>query len=105
MPCDECRELKTHAFRSGDDLVHAVQTAAAEIERGVLRRVLPKEYTVREREAIDSAGYAGEVPGRIDYAFECTVCGDAFALVGDTATGEGSWIRNGEALRPKASGR
>ena len=98
MACEECRDLKTHAFRSSEDLVHAVQTAAAEIERGVLRRVQPKEYTVREREAIDSAAEAGEIPGRIDYSFECTICGDAFTLVGDTASGEGSWIRNDERL-------
>ena len=98
MACDECRDLNTHAFRSAEDLVHAAQTAAAEIERGVLRRVQSKEYTMREREAIESARYAGEVPARIDYSFECSVCGDAFTLVGNAATGEGSWIRNGEPL-------
>ena len=101
MACDECRDLKTHAFRSAEHLVHAVQTAAYETERGVLRRVQPKEYTVREREAIDSAVHAGEVPGQIEYSFECTVCGDSFRLTGDTSTGEGSWVRNGEPL-PKA---
>jgi hypothetical protein len=62
-----------------------------------------KEYTLREREAIESAAYAGEVPARIDLAFECTVCGDRFLLEGDTATGAGSWSRNGEV--PKPSGR
>ena len=100
MACDECRDLTTHAFRSVEDLVHAVQTAAAEIERGALRRVQPGEYTVREREAIESAAYAGEVPGRIDYSFACTVCGDTFTLMGDTGSGEGSWSRNGEVPRP-----
>jgi hypothetical protein len=103
MPCDECRDLATHAFRSADDMVHAVQTAAAETERGVLRRVHIKEFTLREREAIESAGYAGEVPGRISYAFECTVCGDRFALDADTAQGTGTWRRNDEL--PGASGR
>ena len=98
MACEECRALTTHAFRSAEDLVHAAQTAAAEIERGVLRRVQPEEYTVREREAIDSAAYAGEVPGQIDYSFECTVCGDGFTLTADTSTGVGSWVRNGEPL-------
>ena len=91
--CDECGSLVTHVFRTGDDLVHAVQVAAAEVDRGVLRRIRAEDLSNRQREAIESAFASGELPANIRYAFQCTVCGDRFELVGDTAAGSGAWTR------------
>ena len=54
MPCDECRELNTHAFRSADDLIHAVRLAAEEVDRGVLRRVGVDTPGQAEQEALAS---------------------------------------------------
>ena len=96
MSCEECRDLATHAFASHADLVHAVQTAAQELERGVLERVAIPERSVSEERAVYSAMDAGEHPVTIRYAFRCTVCGDRFALEGDTTSGEGRWTRNDE---------
>ena len=96
MSCAECAELRTHAFKAHADLVHAVQTAAQEMERGVLERVAAPRRSVAEERAVYSAMDAGEHPVTIDYAFRCTVCGDRFTLVADTASGEGRWIRNDE---------
>lgn len=94
MPCEECAALATHEFRTIDDMVHAVQTAAFETDRGVLRRVgEPKELRAREQEAVDSAYASGNMPGTIRYRFECTVCGDRFELIADTTTGAGGWRR------------
>lgn len=96
MSCAECAELRTHAFATHADLVHAVQTAAQEMERGVLERVTLAERSVAEERAVYSAMEAGEHPVTIRYGFRCTVCGDRFSLSADTAAGEGSWIRNDE---------
>jgi hypothetical protein len=92
MSCDECRELNTHAFRTPDDMVHAVQVAAYESERGVLRRLDARELRDSEREALESALAAG-VPDMLRYRFECCVCGDRFELVADTRDGSGGWTR------------
>ena len=93
MPCDECRDLNTHQFRSHDDLVHAVQVAAGETERGVLKRIELERLGEAEREALYSAHEASELPGNVRYRFECTVCGDRFELVAHIATGSGGWTR------------
>jgi hypothetical protein len=96
VACEECAALQTHEFRSFDDMVHAVQTAAGETERGVLRRLgTAGELRAHEQAAIDSAYSTGNVPGTIRYRFECTVCGDRFELVADTARGSGGWRREG----------
>lgn len=94
IACVECRDLASHEFRSPDDLLHAVQTAAAEVDRGVLRRVAAPDLTTRESEALDSALEARALPDLIRYRFECTQCGDAFDLIADTSTGQGSWTRS-----------
>lgn len=93
MTCGECRDLQSHAFRTPADLVHAFQVAAAETDRGVLRRVQGEELTAAEQTAVYSALAAEELPGTLRYRFECTVCGDRFELWGDTATGAGAWTR------------
>jgi hypothetical protein len=93
MSCEECRELNTHVFRSSDDLVHAVQTAAQELDRGVLRRVDRPALGDAEREALQSAFDAGERPASMSYRFECTTCGDGFELSGDSESGSGAWTR------------
>jgi hypothetical protein len=93
MTCEECVSLSTHAFRGPDDLVHAVQTAALESDRGVLRRVERRDLAAHERAALDSAFESGHVPGTIRYRFQCTSCGDHFELVANTESGEGSWRR------------
>ena len=93
MACEECGDLQTHAFRSAEDLVYAVQLAAAEVERGVLRRVRAESLSERQQEALDSAFAASAVPASIRYWFECTVCRDQFELSGDTRDGSGTWTR------------
>jgi hypothetical protein len=99
IACEECRDLTTHEFRSADDLLHAVQTAAAEVDRGVLRRVAVPELTTRESEALDSALASQALPDLIRYRFECTQCGDAFELVADTSSGQGAWTRQERPAR------
>ena len=89
----------SHAFRGPDDLVHAVQVAAQETDRGVLKRVGWDALRAEEQAAIDSAFDSGNVPGIIRYRFECTSCGDRFELVADTGTGDGHWQREGEAMK------
>ena len=93
MPCEECRELNTHAFRSPDDLIHAVRLAAEEVDRGVLRRLEAREPGEAEREALASVLACGELPGAIAYRFACSQCGDGFALSADTSDGSGAWVR------------
>jgi len=93
MTCEECKDLSTHAFRSGDDLVYAVQVAATELDRGVLRRVNRADLSVAEQEALYSAVESGGRPGTLLYQFECTTCGDRFELAGDPEEGTGSWTR------------
>ena len=90
--CTECRDLQSHDFRTIDDLVHAVQVAAAEVDRGVLRRIAAPRLTMHEQEALDAA-LATSLPQGIRYFFECTQCGDRFELIGDTGTGMGHWAR------------
>jgi hypothetical protein len=94
--CEECRDLQTHRFATGADLVYAVQTAAGEMERGVLVREAEETRTVAEQEAVYSAMEAGATPAAIRYRFRCSVCGDRFTLSGNPETGEGEWIRNEE---------
>jgi len=93
VPCEECADLTTHQFRDAADLVHAVQTAAGEMERGVLKRVDFANLTDAEQEALRSVFDAGGSPSSIHYLFECTQCADRFDLVGDTESGTGSWTR------------
>ena len=93
MACEECRDLAAHEFQTAADMVHAVQTAAAELDRGVLRRVQVEELTAAERDALYSVFEADATGGSIRYRFECTVCGDRFELWADMATGRGAWTR------------
>ena len=93
MSCEECRELSTHAFRTPDDLVHAVRLAAEEVDRGVLVRAGVPALEGAAQEALDSSLDSGALPNRIRYRFRCAVCGDHFALEADPATGDGGWTR------------
>lgn len=93
MACDECRELTTHAFRSADDLLHALQLAAAEVDRGVLKRAEARNLTPEEQRALDSAFESSSLPDTVRYRFECTVCGDRFELTADTVSAKGGWTR------------
>jgi hypothetical protein len=97
MSCAECRDLQPHVFRTPTDLVHAFQVAAAETDRGVLRRVNREPLTAAEETAVYSALAADALPGTLRYRFECTQCGDRFELWGDTSTGEGAWSREERA--------
>ena len=93
MTCEECTDLQSHEFRSPADLVHAVQVAASEIDRGVLKRVEREEMSVSEQAAVYSALDSDTLPGTMRYRFQCTVCGDRFELWGNTDTGAGAWTR------------
>lgn len=93
MPCEECRELSTHAFRTADDLVHAVRLATEEVDRGVLSRVAAEPLGTYAQEALDSSLASGALPDVVRYRFRCEVCGDRFTLHADPATGEGGWTR------------
>ena len=93
MTCEECRDLQTHTFRSSDDLVYALQLAAAEVDRGVLVRVNREELTDLEREAMDSVFASEALPDNVRYRFKCSVCGDLFELHGETYSGRGGWTR------------
>ena len=93
MPCDECRELSTHVFRTPDDLINAVRLAAEEVDRGVLARENDVVLRDSEREALESSLASGAMPDTLLYRFRCRVCGDRFALAADTATGAGGWTR------------
>jgi len=98
MACDECRDLTTHAFRTPDDLIHALRVAAEEMSRGVLSRVGGEAAPgTAEREALDSALASGALPGQLRYRFRCEVCGDRFSLEGDPGRGTGAWTRESEA--------
>ena len=96
MACEECNELHTHKFRSPADLLNAVQVAAAEIDRGALRRMNVKDLSDPEQQALDSVLAAYALPELVQYRFECTVCGDCFELTADTDQGSGGWVREGE---------
>ena len=94
MACEECQGLVAHEFRSPDDLIHALRTAAEEANRGVLEAVEERKAPgAAEEEALYSALEAGAMPGRVTYRFRCTTCGDRFTLEADMATGAGSWTR------------
>ena len=93
MACEECRDLTTHAFRSVDDLLHAVRLATEEVDRGVLSRVNAQQLAAAERQALDSSLESGALPNTLQFRFRCEVCGDKFTLHADTQTGEGGWTR------------
>jgi hypothetical protein len=95
MPCEECRELRTHRFNSRTDLVNALQVAAGEVDRGVLAPVLVAD-SIPVQMAIGSALQSGALPDGVLYRFKCTVCGDRFELAADTYHGNGEWRRNDE---------
>ena len=94
MSCEECRELTTHAFRSTEDLVHAIRLATEEVDRGVLCRVMTRSLAPAEQEALDSTLASGALPNTVSYRFRCVVCGDHFMLSADTASGLGGWTRD-----------
>jgi hypothetical protein len=93
MSCEECRELTTHAFRTTEDVVHAVRLATEEMDRGVLSRVTTHSLAPSEQEALDSALGSGALPNSVHYRFRCEVCGDHFTLLADTSSGQGGWTR------------
>jgi len=93
MTCEECRDLQTHTFRSPADLLHALQVAAAEVDRGVLTRVNQEELSEAEREAMDSVLASEALPDNVRYRFKCSVCGDLFELHAATYSGNGGWTR------------
>jgi hypothetical protein len=93
MPCEECRELSTHVFRTGEDLLNAVRLAAEELDRGVLSRVTTRDLGPAAQEALDSSLSSGALPGSVRYRFRCEVCGDEFTLAGNIESGEGGWTR------------
>jgi hypothetical protein len=100
MPCEECRELNTHAFRSPDDLIHALRLASEEVDRGVLRKLVAETPTDAEREALASVLDSGAMPDAIRYRFACVVCGDEFTLAADTTHGTGGWVRQDKMPGP-----
>jgi len=93
VTCEECRDLNTHEFRSSEDLLHALRVAAAEVDRGALRRVHSDDLTASEERAMDSVFESSALPDMVRYRFECTVCGDRFELHADTTHGKGGWTR------------
>ena len=95
MACEECEGLVAHAFRSPDDLIHALRTAAEEANRGVLEPIEARERGVAEQEALYSALEAGAAPGKVLYRFRCTTCGEVFTLEAEMSTGSGTWSRAG----------
>lgn len=97
VACDECGELNTHQFRSPSDLVHALQVAAAEMDRGVLERINASDLSIPEQEAVRSVFESGASPDSVSYRFKCTVCGDQFELTADMNHGSGGWTRIEEA--------
>jgi hypothetical protein len=101
--CEECGELNTHEFRSADDLVHAVQVAAAEVDRGALRRIQMEDLTASEQEALASVFASDALPGALRYRFQCTVCGDRFELLADMEEGTGRWTREEAKKTPEES--
>ena len=94
MPCDECRELVTHEFRTPDDLIHAVRVASEEVDRGVLRRI--KIDASAEQPQLDADLKRVDLSDIVHYRFRCEVCGDRFTLFADTYHGQGRWTREGE---------
>jgi hypothetical protein len=96
MPCEECRDLRTHRFSSQTDIVNALRVAAEEVDRGVLAPVTVADRTIPEQVAIGSALRAGALPDALLYRFKCTICGDDFELAADTSAGAGEWRRNDE---------
>lgn len=96
MACEECRELTTHAFRSVDDLIHAVRLATEEVDRGVLSHVRAQPLAAAAQEALDSSLESGALPNSVTLRFRCNQCGDQFTLSGETASGAGGWTREGE---------
>jgi hypothetical protein len=93
MTCNECQPLSSHAFRSVDDLIHAIRLAAEEVDRGVLERDEDRERDSVEGEAIDSSLATGALPAHLCLRFRCRVCGDRFLLEADTSDGQGAWTR------------
>ena len=93
MTCEECRELQTHTFRSPADLLHALQVAATEVDRGALIRINREELTDVERESLESVFASEAVPNNVRYRFQCSVCGDLFELYAETYRGMGGWTR------------
>jgi hypothetical protein len=100
MPCEECRDLSTHEFRTADDLINAVRVAAEELNRGVLVQVGTTSREPAADEALGSALASGALPALLHYRFRCQVCGDHFALIADTEDGEGSWTRESGKVAP-----
>lgn len=96
MPCEECRSLSSHAFRSPDDLIHALRLAAEEMNRGVLARDDGIVLRESEREALESSLASGAMPRELTYRFRCNLCGDRFVLQADPQTAEGGWTREGD---------
>ena len=97
MACPECRDLTAQEFKSVDQMLHALQVAGQELDRGVLRRVDPPARTDAVHEALMSAYSAQALPDAVRYAFECTTCGERFELTADMRAGTGRWSRSGEA--------
>jgi hypothetical protein len=93
MPCDECRDLSSHAFRSPDDLINALRVAAEEMNRGVLARADGVVLRDSEQEALESSLATGALPRGVTYRFRCNLCGDRFVLEADMETGAGGWTR------------
>ena len=91
--CEECGDLQAHEFSGADDMLHAVQVAAAEVDRGALVRIENVALGAAEQQALDSALAADAMPGRLRYRFKCAVCGDRFELNADIDAGSGSWVR------------
>jgi hypothetical protein len=100
MACDECRDLNSHVFRSPEDLLHALQVAAAELDRGVLKRLDEETRTSAQEEAMRSVIASESLPETVRYRFECLVCGDRFVLAGDVGRGTGEWTRIPKAPIP-----
>lgn len=98
MTCEECGDLQTHAFRSPADLLHALQVAALEVDRGVLIRVNREELTAAEREAMESVFASEALPDNVRYRFKCSVCGDLFELCAEVYGGKGGWTRQEKSV-------
>jgi hypothetical protein len=101
MSCHLCHDLcVTYRIRTPKELSNAASIAQANVQDGTLKEVATGKPIFEPVVSFETFATGSAWPDIVSYCFECTNCGERFALEAETYHGSGgTWA----PIRPEAS--
>lgn len=101
MSCHRCHDLcVTYRIRTPKELSNAITIAHANVQDGTLKEIVSGKPKFEPEVSFSAVATGATWPDIVNYHFECTNCGERFALEAETYHGSGGTWR---PIRPEAS--